>query len=369
MADFRSSIKKQVGQGICLFVLACLAYGLIWEVPRRQVDVSRDRLTAKEAIDAETAARIGWIQLLGGSFVAFGAFTTWKNFQENQNKNQSDAINAERNFQKLQEKQAQDAAHAENNLQGLLAKNTADRFSKAIEQLGNETSIHVRLGGIFALEQIANTEDKYYWQIIEILTTYVRERSPWSPPPIISEDSNPLNLVTVENPLNLRPSLKLDIQTAMTILARRKCNYLQGEEFRLNLRNTYLKGLLCLPGAKLRGIDFTGSNLSHAVLDAVDLQQAILDRTNLSSTELQNSILYETSFKEANLWNTQFTVNVPNYWPDSFKSLVQSMNDAEYLTLKQIGVAQDRSYMHALLPTYLDIQSDINPALFDGIHF
>lgn len=222
MADLRFPTKNQVGQGICLFVLICLAYGLIWEVPRRQVDVSRDRLTAKEAIDAETAARTGWSQLLVGSFVAFGAFTTWKNLQENQNKNRDDARNAEKN------------------LQVLLEKNTADRFSKAIEQLGNEDSIHVRLGGIFALEQIANTEDKYYWQIMEILTAYVRERSPWP-------------LKNVDDTAIIIP-VTADIQAVMTVIARRRKSYQCGEPSRLDLTKTNLQELIVKPEANFRGV-------------------------------------------------------------------------------------------------------------------
>jgi hypothetical protein len=40
---------------------------------------------------------------------------------------------------------------------------------------------YVRLSSIYDLEQIAkNAEEKYYWQVMEILTLYVRERSPWN---------------------------------------------------------------------------------------------------------------------------------------------------------------------------------------------
>ena len=51
-----------------------------------------------------------------------------------------------------------------------------ERFTRAIEQLGSE-KMAIRLGGIYALERIANDSDKDYWPIIETLTAYVRERA------------------------------------------------------------------------------------------------------------------------------------------------------------------------------------------------
>ena len=56
-----------------------------------------------------------------------------------------------------------------------------ERFTRAIEQLGSD-KMEVRLGGIYALERIANDSDKDYWPIMETLTAYVRERAPWREP-------------------------------------------------------------------------------------------------------------------------------------------------------------------------------------------
>jgi hypothetical protein len=57
-----------------------------------------------------------------------------------------------------------------------------ERFTRAIEQLGSP-EMAIRLGGIYALERIANDSDKDYWPIMETLTAYVRERAPWRKPP------------------------------------------------------------------------------------------------------------------------------------------------------------------------------------------
>jgi len=51
-----------------------------------------------------------------------------------------------------------------------------DRFTKAIEQLGGD-KLDVRLGGVYALEQIARDARDLSWPIIEILTGFVREHA------------------------------------------------------------------------------------------------------------------------------------------------------------------------------------------------
>jgi hypothetical protein len=52
----------------------------------------------------------------------------------------------------------------------------AERFSKAVEQLGND-KIEVRLGGIYALERIAYDSDRDHWTIMEVLTSFIQEKS------------------------------------------------------------------------------------------------------------------------------------------------------------------------------------------------
>ena len=58
-----------------------------------------------------------------------------------------------------------------------------DRFTKAIEQLGNEKALDVRLGGIYALERIARDSKEDHPQVIEVLTAYAREHAPRPPDP------------------------------------------------------------------------------------------------------------------------------------------------------------------------------------------
>ena len=55
-----------------------------------------------------------------------------------------------------------------------------ERFTRAVDQLGSERP-DVRLGGIYALERIANDSPPDQSTIGEVLTAYIRQRSPWPP--------------------------------------------------------------------------------------------------------------------------------------------------------------------------------------------
>ena len=63
-----------------------------------------------------------------------------------------------------------------------------DRFTKAIEQLGSD-KLDMRIGGIYALEQIARDSAVYHPTVMEVLTAFIRahSREPWPP----SDTGNP----------------------------------------------------------------------------------------------------------------------------------------------------------------------------------
>ena len=174
-------------------------------------------------------------------------------------------------------------------------KQVAERFSKAVEQLGSE-NIHARLGGIYALEQIAkDAEEKYYWQVMETLTSYVRERSPYPPKP--SKQPNPAK----ETPSD-SSSLATDIQAVMTVIARRRHHYGHPlERHRLNLRHVDLRQLELPPRAKLSSVDLQESNLQRVVLRQVNLQNTNLQKANLNEAKLGNTDLREANLSNASL--------------------------------------------------------------------
>lgn len=174
------------------------------------------------------------------------------------------------------------------------AKQVAERFSKAVEQLGND-NIHVRLGGIYALEQVAkDAEEKYYWQVMETLTSYVRERSPW----------NKEKEAQAEQEI---PPLPIDIQAVMTVLARRKHSYGHRlERYRLDFHGVDLRRLQLPPDAQLNQANLSETNLQGAILRGVQLQGAILREANLQGASLFGAKLQRINLWRANLREVNF---------------------------------------------------------------
>ena len=78
------------------------------------------------------------------------------------------------------------------------------------------------MGGIYALERIANESKKDYWPIMEILTAYVRKNSPKKNYLTIEPISIDIqaNESTINKVSDIR-KIPLDIQAVLTVLGRR----------------------------------------------------------------------------------------------------------------------------------------------------
>jgi hypothetical protein len=178
-----------------------------------------------------------------------------------------------------------------------------DRFSKSVEQLGSK-EISVRIGGIYALERIAKDSPKDHWTVMEVLTAFVRERSPnrqLSPEPFKRPSPN-----GKETEL---PGIPTDVQSVLTAITRRDASK-ETDEQRLKLSETYLvKALLVSAnlqeaifyGANLQGANISRANLQRAVLRGANLQGAVLDRANLQGAVLDGANLQEVYLPGANL--------------------------------------------------------------------
>lgn len=158
-----------------------------------------------------------------------------------------------------------------------------ERFTKAIEQLGDTTNLAKRLGGIYALERIARDSPRDYWTIMEVLTAYVRENAPRK-----------------EGQGQLQPAHPAaDIHAILTVLGRRALRYGEGEENRLDLQKTDLRGAN-LVGAQLEGVIFKDAQLQEANFRRAQLQRAIL-----SDAQLQGAIFKGAELQGANFVGAQ----------------------------------------------------------------
>ncbi|MDZ8263847.1 pentapeptide repeat-containing protein [Nostoc sp. ChiQUE01b] len=150
----------------------------------------------------------------------------------------------------------------------------SERFSKAIEQLGNE-KIETRFAAIYALERIAKDSPKDHWTIMEILAAFIRENAP------VNRE--------YENESLQSSKLPTDIQTALTVIGRRD-SYKDPVNQKLDLRNT-----------DLSNADLTEANLSRAIFVGANLQWVNFTRVNLSEADLSVTCVCGSIFYEANL--------------------------------------------------------------------
>jgi uncharacterized protein YjbI with pentapeptide repeats len=162
-----------------------------------------------------------------------------------------------------------------------------DRYSKAIEQLGND-NLDVRLGGIYALEQVAtgspeDRRDRDQATIVEVLSAFVRVHSdplyqykaslPKDAPPEPAEQQRQKAADYIAE----RNQPPVDVQAALTVLGR------------LPLR----------PG--VRRADLSGATLTEANLDEATLAKANLVRATLTEAHLVEATLTEAHLVEATL--------------------------------------------------------------------
>lgn len=139
---------------------------------------------------------------------------------------------ASQNAEIAQKKLDEDLKKAERDEKLAQSRLTVERFNKAVEMLGKNDSIHLRLGGIYALESIAadsnkDAPDENYRQVLEVLTAFVRENAPYPPKEQATQADTQATLTEQspeagDNTKKELPSLPTDIQAVLTVLKRRR---------------------------------------------------------------------------------------------------------------------------------------------------
>jgi uncharacterized protein YjbI with pentapeptide repeats len=162
-----------------------------------------------------------------------------------------------------------------------------ERFNKAIDHLGSD-KLDLRLGGIYALERIAKDSDDDRDTIAEVLTAFVRQRSPWPP-------SQP-GQYRDDFPTDQQPQLRTraaDIQAALTVLGRggfTRQGTLRLDFFEIDLRR-----------AALNDAHLERANLVNTHLERAILFDAHLERAFLLGAYLEEAMLTDCHLEDANL--------------------------------------------------------------------
>jgi hypothetical protein len=197
---------------LLVVLLFSLLRWLLWKLPKQQVegiDCEKDRLTAESGFRQPLIQIVQTlVQVVGGTALLGGLYFTAETLRTSQ-----DTLRV--NQKTLETTQ-----------QGQIT----ERFTRAIEQLGDKERLMVRLGGIYALERIARDSASDHWVVMEVLMAFVREQAPAKtiPPNNTSEERD-----TQESPPEQK--LPLDIQAILTVIGRRIQN---GERHRVDLHSS-----------------------------------------------------------------------------------------------------------------------------------
>jgi hypothetical protein len=167
----------------------------------------------------------------------------------------------------------------------------AERFTKAVGQIGDKESITLRIGGVYSLKLLA-AEDQRYWPVVEqILSGMIRERAKPGPP------------------------LSPDLQVALTTLGERPGGRFAGRRpldlRKVHIPRAHLVGAnlekVWLDDAYMEGVDLTDARLKNSRLRNATLENAILSSADLTAADFNGSNLKSADFYKANTDSADFT--------------------------------------------------------------
>jgi hypothetical protein len=290
---------------LALLIVALLCF--LFFVPQLQGEYFSQGVPAEERPALVNEYRMTWAQIIGGFGLLLGLYFAWRRIEISQQE-----------------------------LEATRDQQVTERFTRAIDQLGatdekGKSRLEVRLGGIYALERLANdSPNRDYSTIMEVLTAYVRENAPRKP--------------TASEPTNKEPPAPLaDIQAILTVLGRRKKAGQEGDV------------VLDLSMTDLRGARLEGAHLQRAVLQRANLERARLERAHLERANLRGAILKGAHIEGAHLEGTVLR-------PYLLAGDTDKIYDVGHLTIAEAsegGLTQDQIEQaygdeHTLLPPDLE---------------
>jgi uncharacterized protein YjbI with pentapeptide repeats len=264
-----------LGLGLVLLLLWAVVVVPPWLIDTSQIPDPAQRL------DEVNGLRTNLLGVLAGLTVIAGAAVGALNFRETQRQNRA-----------IQE---QNRAVLELQRRGQVT----ERFTRAIDQLGQQgpERLDVRIGAVYALEQIARDSAELHWPIMEVLTAYLREHARARP--------------DVEESADTEKRLPADHQAIATVIGRRLHERDPAGQ-RPDLHETSLPGVLW-DEAALSGADLAGCNLARrahlegAILAGANLNEAYLFRANLKEANLGFTHMVDSDLSEAHLEGAFFT--------------------------------------------------------------
>ncbi len=295
--DWIATYEKRAFLILAAFILVVL---ILWLVPKWQVNSYRAEFDSlglgkperiqleKDLITAENNARVTIAQTIGGLLVLLLLYALFRNIEI-----------------------------ARENLRVAEEGKLTERFGKAIELLGSD-KLDIRLGGIYALERIAQDSLKDHWTVMEVLTAFVREQSRKEYRdyiPGLSGSSSSIGII--DDDLTLRE----DIQAALTVIGRREWSKVERPNQELNLMQAFL-GKVFLYDADLSNANLFKANLQQSTLFRTDLRKAILAEAILIGADLNYAKLNGTNLQFALLHRADLRTSIGLSWAQISKAVI-----------------------------------------------
>ena len=185
-------------------------------------------------------------------------------------------------------------------------------FSKPIFEEITEPNLEVRIGSIFALVRIAEDSLRDHVQVMEILCTYIRENSRSR-----SHGASADALVdTSDDEPDFNSSLRADLQTALSVIARRSPERVKYEAslrppYQLDLSNSVLNGAVVFDGrfgpVKLDRVTARNASLRFCDFRGARFYQCDFENADLEFSTLINASVAGSIFRDAELSNCDFS--------------------------------------------------------------
>lgn len=260
--------------GVAVVVLVLLYW------PKKQVAHLKS-IEPEKFFEAENEARRTLVQLVGGVFVLIGLFFTWMNLHQTQ-------------------------ASTDASLNLAAKAQITQQLGSAIEQLGKtegdgksgdgvrRKNLPARLGGILTLEIIAHENFDHHWQIMEILSAYIRQNAP------------AINKSSTKDQAVEGTSLEPDIDAAVTVIRRRNFLDKETDSQVFDLSEVRLPRVSFVQSV-LTAADFSQSQLDGANFSAMtNLERANFRQAFLESAVFDTAILRAADFFKAHLKGASF---------------------------------------------------------------
>jgi uncharacterized protein YjbI with pentapeptide repeats len=256
--------RRQIQIALVALLLLVGVIALTVVVPPNLID-SQEIKDAEKRLAAENELRATLVGIMGGLAVLAGSVVAYLNLRETQRQNR-----------RLIEVQ--------------MRGQVTDRFTNAIDQLGQQRNdkLDVRIGAIYALEQIARDSPELHVPVMEILTAFLREHS-------VSARGRS-ELPQAPDGTDSARRFRADLQAALTVIGRRTRNQRALEPDRLDLADAEL------PRARLAEAHLEHADLSGANLHGANLQEANLEGASLRGVNLMDANLRRANLRGASLW-------------------------------------------------------------------